>query len=156
MEWSGLFGGRNDCGGKTAPGVRLLQPCAGLQQPDTLHNDGDLNWVQLSFLFLFRSSIVWWWKVNVASVSNTMSQCILLHWNSYFFTSFLTKNNFSISYFGCSKHQVQFYWCCMVQSFLCVWRLLYHLHVYYHYSGCLAKSVILLPKNSMCPMLPPI
>ena len=36
MEWSGLFGGRNDCGGKTATGVRLLQRCEWLQQPDHL------------------------------------------------------------------------------------------------------------------------
>ena len=36
MEWSGLLGGRNACGGKTATGVRLLQRCEWLQQPDHL------------------------------------------------------------------------------------------------------------------------
>ena len=40
MEWSGLLvwwaAERNDCGGNTATGVRLLQRCAWLQKPDHL------------------------------------------------------------------------------------------------------------------------
>ena len=106
-------------------------------RPLTLNNDAGLHWVELIFFF-FRSSIVWWWKVNVASVSTL--QWFTMHMSPLklqFFTSFLTQNNafyfsFDATYYIAFHTLVtpnimfNFRWCCMLQSFLCVLRLLYH------------------------------
>ena len=58
-------------------------------RPFTLHNDAGLNWVQ-HFFFFFRSSIVWWWKVKQCCLCKYYndSQCMRLHWNSYFLLHF--------------------------------------------------------------------
>ena len=125
-EWNDqgcLFGGRserNDCGGiLLLAGVRLLQRCAWLQQPD----HSGIHWVEL-FFFFFRSSIVWRWKVNVAwcvSTSYNDSQCIATSpLELLFFISFLTQIfffyfSFDATYYiafhtlvAPAKHHVQF------------------------------------------------
>ena len=62
-------------------------------RPFRLHNDADLNWFEL-FFFFFRSSIVRWWKVNVACVSTTMIHNAYVSIGTPIFISFLTQNNF--------------------------------------------------------------
>jgi hypothetical protein len=63
-EWIGtmirVFSGRNDCGGKTATGVRLLQmSMIAATRSSMLHQNANLNWVQLfsssMFYFALRS-----------------------------------------------------------------------------------------------------
>ena len=88
-------------------------------RPFTLHNDAGLHWVQL-FFFFFRSSIVWWWKVNVAwCVSTTMIHNAYISIGTLIFYFISNPKQFflfliwcyllhRISYFGCSKHHVQF------------------------------------------------
>ena len=88
-------------------------------RPFTLHNDAGLHWVQL-FLFFFRSSIVWWWKVTVAwCVSTTMIHNAYVSIGTLIFYFISNPKQFflfliwcyllhRISYFGCSKHHVQF------------------------------------------------
>jgi hypothetical protein len=67
-----------------------------------------------------------------------------------FFTSFLTPNNFLYFSFDASYYiefhtlvapniMFNFHWCYMLQSSLCVLRLLYPFYVFYRYSGCHAK-----------------
>ena len=102
-----------------------------------------LGW---SLIFLFRSLIVWWWKVNCLckyyNVTMHMSPLKLL-----FFTSFLTQNNFFYFSFDATYYiafhtlvapniMFNFHWCCMLQSFLCILRLMYHFYVFYCFSGC--------------------
>jgi hypothetical protein len=122
MEWSGLFGGRkNDCGRKDCK--QLGQPSSttaifmvATTRSSTLHNDAGQHWVEL-----FSSSFglrLCGDGNSIACVSTTMSQCIHLHWNSYFLLHFWPKTIFlfliwcyllhPISYFGCSKNYVQF------------------------------------------------
>ena len=96
-------------------GVRLLQRCAWLQQPD----HSGIHWVEL-FFFFFRSSIVWRWKVNVAwCVSTTMIHNAYVSIGTLIFYFISNPKQFflfliwcyllhRISYFGCSKHHVQF------------------------------------------------
>ena len=68
--------------------------------------------VFLKFFYVLFCSLIVWWKVNVACVSNKMHLSPL---KLKFFTSFPNKKIFSISflhcisYFGCSKHHVQFF-----------------------------------------------
>ena len=71
----------------------------------TLHHDADFNRDELFFLSgSFRSSMVWW-KVIVACVSATMHKSPL---KLYFFTSFLTQNNFYYFSFDASTHHITF------------------------------------------------
>ena len=83
-----------------------------------LNNDAGLHWVEL-FFFFFRSSIVWWWKVNVACVSTTMIHNAYVSIRTLIFYFISNPKQFflfliwcyllhRISYFGCSKHHVQF------------------------------------------------
>ena len=79
------------------------------------------------------------------------SQCIATSpLELLFFISFLTQNNFFYFSFDATYYiafhtlvapniMFNFHWCCMLQSFSCVLRLLYHLYAYYRYSGCHAK-----------------
>ena len=87
-------------------------------RPLTLNNDAGLHWVEL-FFFFFRSSIVWWWKVNVACVSTTMIHNAYVSIGTLIFYFISNPKQFflfliwcyllhRISYFGCSKHHVQF------------------------------------------------
>ena len=94
-----------------------------------------------------------------------MSQCILLQRNSNF-SSFLTQNNFSISHLtllitshfilwllqtscsifidiACHNHSRVFYACCTISMYFTVVTV-----------TAMLKSAILMPKNSMCPILP--
>ena len=153
MEWwSGLFGGRNeDCRRKDcnllcqAPTAMCMVTAS---RSSTLHNNAGQDWVQL-FPFLFWSLIVWWWKFNSLckyyNVTMHTSPLKLL-----FFISFLTQNNFFYFSFDATYYMAfhtlvapnimfNFHWFCMLQSFSCVLRLLYHLYAYYRYSGCHAK-----------------
>ena len=97
----GLFGGRNDCGIKTATtsSVRLLQQCEWLQQPDHLRYIAmQLQLFSAFFLLisLFDSCLVI--ESQSCRVITTMSQCIRTSpLKLLFFTSFLTQF-FSISY----------------------------------------------------------
>ena len=127
----------------------------------TLHNDAGLN-LFLLFSFLFRFLIVWWWKVKQCCLCKYYndSQCMCLYWNSYFLLQ--TQNNFFYFLFDASYYiafhtlvapniMFNFHWCCMLQSFSCVLRLLFPMHITV-ILAVLLKSAILMPKNSMCPI----
>ena len=88
--WSGLFGGRNNCGCKET--LQLVYSdvhgCSNQIIYATWRCRFQLGW---SLIFLFRSLIVWWWKVNCLckyyNVTIHMFPLKLL-----FFTSFLTQS----------------------------------------------------------------
>ena len=82
-----------------------------------------------------------------------------------FFTSFLMQSNFFyfsfdtiyyIAFYTLVAPNItfNFHWCCMLQSFLCVLRLLYPFYLFYRYSGCHAKIGNFNAEKSMRPILP--
>ena len=162
-----LVGGTRTVGGKTATCVRLLQRCAWLQQADHLRYITMQVKIGFSFPFLFRSSIVWWCKVNVACwcVSTTMIHNAYISIGTLIFYFISNPKQFflfliwryllhRISYFGCSTHHVQFALMLHVTIILVCFTLAC-CTISMHITVILVvmlKSAILLPKNSMCPI----
>jgi hypothetical protein len=162
MEWSGLLvwwaAERNDCSGNTASGVRLiLQRCTWLQQPDHLRYITIQVYIGFSF---FSSSFGLRLcgdgkSSNVACVSTTMihNAYVSIETPIFYFISnpiqfflFLIWCNLlhRISYFGCSKHHVQFSLMLHVvvtTILVCFTLVAFLFYVFYHYSGCHAKIV---------------
>ena len=141
-EWNdqpGLFGGRNDCGIKTATtsSVRLLQQCEWLQQPDHLRYIAmQLQLFSAFFLLisLFDSCLVI--ESQSCREITTMSQCIRTSpLKLLFFTSFLTHFFFYFLFDAtcyiafltlvAPNIMFNFHCCCMLlHSFSCVLCLL--------------------------------
>ena len=122
-EWNDqgcLFGGRR---GMTVAEILLLvsgyysdaHGCSNQTIDAKQRCRSTLGWA----FFFFRSSIVWWWKVNVACVSTTMIHNAYVSIGTLIFYFISNPKQFflfliwcyllrRISYFGCSKHHVQF------------------------------------------------
>ena len=125
----------------------------------TLHNDAGLNWFQI-----FSSYFGLWLcddRESIACESTAMSQYIHCHWNSYFLLHFYPKTILSVSHLtvcitsllqtscsffidvaSCYNHSRVFYACCTISMHITV------------ILAVMIKSAILMPKNSMCPILP--
>jgi hypothetical protein len=149
MNWNGMmirvvwWEGTGTVGGRTATCVRLLQRCAWLQQADRLC----YITMQVKIGFSFFPSYFGHWLCgdgnSIACVSTTMSQCIHLHWNSYFLNFIFNPKQFflfliwryslhCISYFGCSKHHVKF-------------SLMLHVTIILMYFTLVVPSLCILP-----------
>ena len=153
--------------GLQATWFRLLQRCSWLQQPDHLHYITMQISIGLSFFLLF-------YFISLFDGVMESHGCLCKCYNAYLstetliFSVFLAQNNFfhfsfdtsSTCYIACQtlvapNITFNFHWYCMLQSFSCVWCLFYYFFIYFLYSGCHAKIfAILIPKNSMCPILP--
>ena len=90
-----------------------------------------------------------------------------LHWNSYFFFISNPKQFFlvhiwlyllpCITYFGCCKHHVQFLLILNVTIILMCFVLVvlpFPSALPLFWLSCMLKPTNLMPKNSMCPILP--
>ena len=133
-------------------------------RPFTLHNDVGQDWVQLFPSYFAWSWIVWWWKVNVAwrvstkmihnayvsigtlifyFISNSKQFFLFLIWCYLLHRLWLLQTSCSIFIdVACYNHSRVFYACCTISMHITVILVV------------MLKSAILLPKNSMCPILP--